>query len=321
MLRPKGLERSRSSWWWLWASLLSVPLFELSRHAWIVTHVPSDADYRAAASFVRSQFQAGDLITGAPSFIDPIVRLHLGDLITPAMAGRSDDAAYERIWVISIRDAVPADAPRTTPQLEREFGRVRVLRYALGKSPVLFDFTGAWSIASATIVRGGSEQACPMRAGGVPRGGGLGKGVLMPFSRRFECDSDRPWLVMGPVVMEDLDNQPRACIWQHPQGQEPVSLRFPNVPIGDQLVFYGGLYYESERMREGGPVEATIAIDGVARARFTHRDGDGWKRSVVNTQELAGRHTEVSISVRAPEPHQRSFCWSASTRRARVGAP
>jgi hypothetical protein len=301
--------------------VLLVPLFELSRHAWVVAHVPSDADYRAAASFVRAELQPHDLITSAPAFIDPIVRLHLGDHIPLDMAGRSDDAAYERMWVVSIRGALAPGAPHTPPDIERQFGPVRVQRFGLGKSRVLFDFWRSWSSAAASLTRQGVEQSCSLRSGGVPRGGGLGKGVLLPLRQRFECDPEQSWLSMGPVVMEDLDNTPRACIWQHPRGEEPVTLRYANVPLGDQLVFYAGLYYEHERMRQGGAIEASLSIAGKQRALFRHRDGEGWKRWLVDTRDLAGQSREVSVAVRAQQPYQRSFCWTASTRRADAEAP
>lgn len=300
--------------WALCVACLLLPVFELGAHAYIVARVPEDADYRAAASFVRAQLAPRDLVTSAPGFIDPIVRLQLGDKMPLAMAGRSDDAAYERMWVVSIRDALPSDAPRTAPGLTRQFGAVRVLRYALGKSPVLYDFASHWSSAQASLTRGGQERACRLLGGGIPRGGGLGRGVLMPIRDRFECDPRQPELFIGPVVLEDLDNQPRHCIWQHPQGDEPVSLSFHDVPFGAELVFYAGIYYEHERMRSGGPIAATLSIDGSARAAFEHRDGDGWKRLRVDTRELAGKRGEVRVDVRAPDPAQRSFCWSASTR-------
>jgi hypothetical protein len=295
--------------------LLLVPLWELSAHAAIVAHVPSAHDYREAAEFVRSQLGARDLITAAPGFIDPIVREVLGDRMPLDMAGRSDLAPYERMWAIAIREALPADAPASEPALIRQFGRVRVLRWDLGASPVLFDFVRGYNTARATITRAGSVQNCPLRHGGVPRGGGLGKGALFPLRDRFDCDRAQAELSIGPVVLEDLDNRPHACLWQHPQGEDPIELTFPAVPLGEELVFYAGIYYEHERMRQGGPIEALISIAGQVRGRFVHRDGDGWRALRLPTAGL-GPNAEVRVSVRAPDPRGRSFCWAASTRHA-----
>ena len=302
-----------------WLLLLVVPAYELIAHAWIVSHVPEDADYRAAAELVRSQLVPRDLITSAPEFIDPIVRQHLGDRISAAMAGRSDDANFERMWVISARGALPEDAPEGPAELDRRFGRLRVLRYQLGKSPVLLDLVQSLASAEISILRGGVPQRCPRRTGGVPRGGGLGRPVLMPIPERFECDAEHPWLFVGSIVMEDLENRPRYCVWQHPQGREPVSVRFSDVPLGDQLVFYGGVYYEHERMREGGPIEVDISIDGQRRGGMTHRDGDGFRKLVLPSGSGTQRG-EIRIDVHADNPDRRSFCWAASTRR-KVTAP
>jgi hypothetical protein len=295
--------------------VLVVPALELIAHALIVGHVPTDGDYEAAAELVRSQWKPRDLVTSAPAYIDPLLRLHLGDKITLAMAGRSDDAAYERLWVVSIRGATAPDAPRGAPELERQFGRVRVTRYPLGKSPVLMDFVQNLPAAEVSLVRNGIDHRCPRRTGGVPRGGGLGRPVLMPIPERFECDAGRPWLFVGSIVMEDLSNTPRYCVWQHPQGDEPVSVRFADVPLGDELVFYGGVYYEHERMREGGPIQVDVSINGRRRGGMTHRDGEGWRRIVMPSGTDAEPRGEVRIDVRAHNPDKRSFCWAASTRR------
>jgi hypothetical protein len=173
------------------------------------------------------------------------------------------------------------------------------------------------SLASAevTIAQAGSRRRCPRRTGGLPRGGGLGKPVLLPIAERYECDAHKPWLFVGSIVMEDLSNTPRYCVWQHPQGSQPVSVRFSDVPLGDELVFYGGIYYEHERMRQGGPVEVTLFVDGAQRGSMLHRDGEGWKRARFKTGSKPEQRGELQIDVRADNPAQRSFCWAASTRR------
>lgn len=294
--------------------MLALPAFELIAHAAIVARVPPDSDYRAASDFIRSELEPFDVITSAPSFTDPLLRLHLGDRMPLSMAGRSDDAGYDRMWVLSIRGALPPDAPSGDPELTREFGRVRVLRYSLGKRRVLSDLVQALPSAEVTIWQNGAPETCPRRSGGVPRGGALGRPVLMPVPERFECDPRRPWLFVASVVMEDLSNTPRFCVWQHPQGQDPISVRFTDVPLGQELVLYGGVYYEHERMREGGPVQLDVYIDGRRRGGMTHRDGEGFRRVVMQSGTSADQRGEVRIEVRAQNPDRRSFCWSATTR-------
>jgi hypothetical protein len=304
----------------LLVALFALPLGELAAHALIRNGVPALSDYSAAADFIHQELQARDLITGAPGFIDPIVRWQLGDEIPLAMAGRSDAAGYDRLWVVSIRGALPKEAPRGAPELRKKFGKVEVLRYTLHGPKVLFDFVASWQGAKASIVRGGAEKPCPLRTAAAPRGGGLGKGTLIPPKTRFDCDARTPWLFVADVVLEDLDNQPHHCIWQHPQGAEPVQLSFSDVPLGDELVFYGGIYYEHERMRQGGRIEATISVDGQVLGKFEHTDGDGYRALRLDTRALGKRSANVTVAVSARDPRSRSFCWAASTRAAESGA-
>ncbi|HEX2675927.1 MAG TPA: hypothetical protein VHM19_04790 [Polyangiales bacterium] len=295
------------------ACLLILPLGELAAHARIVNDVVPDRDWAAAAAFVKHEWHERDLLTSAPRWTDPLLRLHAGSLISLDMAGRNDDAAYERLWVLSVRGALPDDVPPTQPaELDRSFGKVRVLRYALGKSPVLFDFVDALPSAHASL----GDQPCPYHKGGVPRGGGLGKGVLYPLAESFECDPRRPWIFVGRVVLEDLELRPRRCIWQHPAGDQPVSSTFDDVPFGEALVLYAGIYYEHERMRDGGPAQLAVQINGTPRGTLVHHDGAGFQRLSIDTHDLAGTRGQVRIEISAHNPDRRSMCWAATTRAA-----
>ena len=60
---------------------------------------------RARQSSCAHGYRPGDLIVFAPDWIDPVGRLHLGDLIPIDMAARMDAARYGRIWELSIRGA------------------------------------------------------------------------------------------------------------------------------------------------------------------------------------------------------------------------
>jgi hypothetical protein len=297
-----------------WIALLGFALLEVGAHASTRARVPSRDDFRGAASFVRAQLRPRDLIAPAPGWADPLVREAIGDRIDLAMAGRSDTAAYERLWSISIRGARAREAPASAPELERSFGRVRVQRWSLGKSPVRYDLVEHLRDAEAGVVRAGAApRACSWRRFGPPRGGGLGTGFLPPVER-FDC-AGGTWV--APVVLEDLDLQPRYCAMNASLGAEPLRVTYRDVPLGTRLVLYGGLYYEHERMRRGAPVHARVLIDGKRAGAMTHADGDGWKRLEIATPRGA-RTAEIAIEVQAPD--RRSFCWAASTRDGALGS-
>lgn len=292
----------------LLVAFVALPAVEVALHVRARAAVPAEADWREAAAFVRSQLEPRDLITSAPRWTDPHLRAVLGDRIDAAMAGRSDTAAYARLWVLGIRGARAPEASGT-PQLERRFGRVTVERFALAPPAVRDDLVQRVAAGAAEVAFG--ARACRYGEGPLPRGGGLGVGVLPP-RERYQCDGAGNWV--AAVVLEDLAIRPRHCVYQPPGVGRPTRVVLRDVPLSEQLVFYGGLYYEHERMRQGAPVVATVLANGRALGALTHRDGEGWVKRAWTTQP--GR-ADVAIEVAGTSRKQRAFCWAASVR----GAP
>jgi hypothetical protein len=178
---------------------------------------------------------------------------------------------------------------------------------------LLYDLTAQVKSAQVSLMRGKKPKKCPLQRTAPGRGGGLGRGVLAP-AERFVCQSRgaRSWV--APVVMEDLALKPRYCVRQAPLGPEPIHVRYKNVPLGARMVFYGGLYYEDERMREGAPIEVVISVNNKTIATMVHRDGDGWQRLEASTgkSDTPDKTGDITIAVSAANPHKRGFCWAAS---------
>jgi hypothetical protein len=255
----------------------------------------------------------------APEWTDPLLRRALGDLITVPMAARDGADGYERLWVISARGHLPPEAPDAPPELDETVGPLRVLRWPLRGPEVLYRFVEHVPEARVTLEVDGVERACRWQSFGRPRGGGLGAGPIVPAARHV-CDPQRGWLWVGVTVQDDLDLQPRYCIWTHPAGPEPIRVSFPGVPLGDELVLAGDYYYEHERDGGRGSTEVTVLVEGEPIGEMTHRDGDGWKRMVASTRGPGRGDAEVgrvTVEVRAEQPDLRTFCWSAHTREAR----
>ncbi|MFW5920588.1 MAG: hypothetical protein ACOCUS_02020 [Polyangiales bacterium] len=310
-----GPSLAEPRWWWL--GLLALAAVEVVGHFVIQSRVPPMDDWRDAAALVRIEHGETDAVSVAPSWADPLMRQVAGDVVSLRQAGRSDLAPWDRLWVLSIRGHRSPEAPDVEPDLERRFGRVTVRRYPLGPSPALYDFVEHVREARVTRATPKGEEPCPWQRRS-PRGGGLGEGAMWP-SDRFVCDPRRAWLWVGRTVVEDLEYQPRTCIRQHPQGRRPIRTTFRDVPLGERIVLYAGLYNRHERDRDGRrPVYVRVLVDGIEVGRMEHRDGDGWKRmEALSTADssLSGRERgDVTIEVTAPKPHHRSLCWSATTR-------
>jgi hypothetical protein len=308
--------------------VLALALVEVVGHFVIRARVPEPSDWSSAADFVRKRVRETDALGVTPEWASPLLRHHLGDRISLAEAGRSDLARYERLWALSLRGHLPDEAPSTEPTLERRFGRITVYRWPLGPSPVVYDLTGNIRDAKVSYVDGGKERPCPWKRGGRRGRFGLGQGPVWP-PQRFQCDPRRRFLFVAPTVTEDLHLEPRYCIWQHPKGREPVRVSFEDVPLGERLVLYGGLYYEHERKREGAPVHVAVKVNGSVVGRMVHRDGDGWKRMEARTApegpgepKGGAERGRITIEVTSPEPEYRSFCWNATVRSgSRRGGP
>jgi hypothetical protein len=314
--------RWASPWWLLFLGLAIAEVVALG----VREHrVPTESDWSAAAEHVRAQLAPKDAVAVAPGWADPLLRLYLGDRLTPRISGRSDLDAFERLWVLSIRGARAADAPLRQPDYAETFGRVRVERYDLGRSPVLFDFADALPAARVEKYIEGEPVACALRT--FPPSvlqGGLGGGVVAP-RQRFQCDFERPWLWVGVTVIEALDLQARRCIWNHPQGREPMAVTFEKIPLGSRIVLHGGLDYHDERDTNKAPVKLRVFVEGKEVADLMHRDGDGMKRWEIDLGKALGAlpaKGDVRFEVTTPEPFRRSFCWTGSVQSsARNDAP
>lgn len=297
-------------------------LTETVAHFLEVARVPAPADYVDALAFVHTEWQEHDAITSAPRWNDPNVRAAAGDLVDDRMAGRSDLAAYARLWQISIRGARADDAPPEAPTLSQLFGRVRVERWDLPAPTVTYDFTDHVAEAQAYRQNGGADETtCRTIASRGAAPGGLAAGP-QTTPHHFECGSfSEPWLWVGATVNEDLELRPRRSIYQHPVEGGTISLVFDDVPLGDAIVLYSGVWWEFERTRDGAPITMVIRVRSGDEGweeigRSVHHDGDGWARMEASIPEARrGAHGSVRFEVSAEGAYHRSYSWQATMRR------
>lgn len=294
---------------WVAVLILLLPCLELSWLAYAKVNEVSMSDWQQVAAYVRREWNAQDNIHAVPTWMDPLLRWVLGDLLTIDKAAAADDAGIKRVWIVSFGQASNANVPSTVPEVDRRVGRLRVRRWPIRSANKQYDFVENINNASVSIMDGHRDRVCPRLTQGAPAGGGLLTGPMAPASR-FRCDPRRGWLWVGATILEDLDFQPRRCIWQHAAGSEPIRITFPDVTLADALVFHGGLYHMHERDLNRAPVIMRVLLNGVPVARFVHSDGDGWARYSVSTQNVRDASSDISIEVTASQPEYRSFCWS-----------
>ncbi|MES1166013.1 MAG: hypothetical protein ABUR63_09660, partial [Verrucomicrobiota bacterium] len=103
----------------------------------IYSRVPAAADWDAAAAYVRGRMRPGDGVVFAPHWVDPIGRLHFGELVSIEEAARPDRSRQARIWEVSIRGKRHPDAVGREAD-SRAFGRVRVRLFERAPAEILF---------------------------------------------------------------------------------------------------------------------------------------------------------------------------------------
>lgn len=106
--------------------LIAVATWETCATPRDAASTPRDETWDAAEKVVRTGYQPGDLIVFAPDWIDPIGRLHFGDLISVDMAARMDAAKYGRIWELSIRDARAPETAGLKPTATQTVGGITI---------------------------------------------------------------------------------------------------------------------------------------------------------------------------------------------------
>ena len=220
--------------------LVVVALWEVCATPRDAASVAGDKTWQKAAELVRAGYQPGDLIVFAPEWIDPVGRLHLGDLIPVDMAARMDAARYGRIWEVSVRDARSPDTAGLTPTAVTAAGggRTKITIRQFTRTPV-------------TVLADVRELLATAKTEGPAR----------------------PLLELAEVGFT-----PKRCIQITPPPKQPVRITFPQLQLGTTLVGYVGLADVFTRRSPRGPGTLEVQIAGKTVATKSAGVDDGWVR-------------------------------------------
>ena len=124
---------------WPAIALAAIAAWSTCRTVGAGAGVPGDAAWAQAAALVRAEHQPGDLIVFAPRWNDPVGRLHLGELIPVAMAGRLDGERYGRIWELDIRGARAPETRGLAAAATRTVDGITVRKFVRAPAEVVTD--------------------------------------------------------------------------------------------------------------------------------------------------------------------------------------
>jgi hypothetical protein len=279
----------------LGSAVVLLALYETASAVIAPLRAPRDGDWEAAAAAVRAGFRPGDLVVAAPAWADPVMRLHLGDLVPVEVAARLDAARFGRIWVVSQRGARADEAAGARVAAESRHGALLLRRYERPAAAVSFDFFQQW--ARARVVRaepGRGEIACERAPD------------------RFQC----PHIGFNFVKPEllEIGTTLRNALYTQPVGGAAVVVEYPAVPLGRELAVGSGLHHVWLRKVGDGTVVMRVLVDGreIGRTEATNRSG--WRVDRFDTSAQAGRTGTVRFEITSSKPYSRHFGFAAEAR-------
>jgi hypothetical protein len=277
------------------AGIVVLALVETGNALLAPLRAPTDRDWRAAAAAVRTGFRPGDLIVAAPEWADPLLRLHLGDLISIPVAGRLDVARFGRIWEISQRGARSPEAQDSRVAQTSRQGALTLRRYERPAAQVSFDFVAEWSRASVSRVAGGGQVNLCYRV-----------------SDRFEC-RDLPAQSLKPELLE-IDTSPHFALATALTGHATTVVEFDRVPLGRELAVGAGLHNVWLRKSGRGTVSLRVLVQGRELGRIEAGSFTGWTVRKFDTSALAGQSQSVRFEITVDDPNSRTLGFAAEAR-------
>jgi hypothetical protein len=219
---------------------------------------PGDADWRAAAIDVRRAFRPGDLIVSAPAWADPVMRLHLGDLLSLDQVGRLDAARFERIWEISQRGASAPEVAGAALGTHVRHGPLTVRLWQRQAAPVHHDFRARWRDARVTTVSAaGTRDDCQLLAD------------------RHQCPDGGHHFV-GPGLLEVEATMRSALSVQTVPGTTLV-LEYAGVPPAAELAVGAGVHHPWWLDSPAGTASLRVLVNGSERGRIDAGPRTGWQ--------------------------------------------
>lgn len=289
-----------------WGFLLATAVagaISLAAQTKLASTLPSELDWHAAAALLERDSRPGDVVVVAPPWAER-ARAEL-----PARVPVFSLARYagepllgaKRAWLVSLSsvpfagDAVARDVARraSSDGGPQRLGALTVTRYDLSQPRRAIAFLPDW-LGQATAKLGGvaceHDGALALRCPGEP---------AVRIARE----------------VREVGGAPRPCISTSPgsAASGPLSLTFPNVPMGLEL--QGGAGFVGRLpAATSAPARFAVQVDGAEVAGLELAAGDdGWKRLEVRTGAIAAEPHALTVVLSSTDPAGRTVCFDLWT--------
>jgi hypothetical protein len=299
-----------------WLSLPLIGLGELGAHIYYAQAAPRETDWEDLAPLVEHQRQAGDLVTVAPAWTEPLARTALGEDVMPLSdVARADVTGYQHAIEVSLFGKRSAELSSWRELSLEEQGHFTVRRLENPHfTPILYAFNDHVAQNQLFVVEwnGEAERTCDYTDRARVTAGGLGGHVTYP-KLRYRCSGGEDYLV-GVTVIDDQQYRPRRYIFAHPPVNAMLHLRFPAVPSGKMLRGWGGRSFVRSRDGGGTPVEFAAYVEGKEVGRRLFNDDQGFSQFEFPIEEDFDGPVEVTFEVQTKVAQNRDFCFEAEMR-------
>ena len=259
--------------------LVAVSVWELVAAQTAGGDVPDDADWTRASAAVRARHQPGDLIVFAPRWLDPVGRLHLGDLMPIDHVARMDDARFFAVWELSIRGASAPESRGREVAFSQRFGDLHVRKLTRAPVEVVTDFVARFKAARAQVKLDG-------RSAGSPQ-----------------------------VALEEVGFAPHRCVRVEPLPDQTVRMTFKDVALGSALVGYVGLADVFTRRDIRAPGRLQVFVGERELIDVTFGVDDGWIRFSAETEASESAVVTFAATAVGARARKRLICFAAEARR------
>ena len=260
------------------ALLVVISVWELVAAQRAGADVPGDDAWAKASETVRARYQDGDLIVFAPTWIDPVGRLHLGDLMPIDHVARMDDARFPVVWELSIRGARAPESRGREVAFSASVGGVRVRKLTRSPAVVLTDFVNQFETSRRQVKTEG-------RSVGGAR-----------------------------VVLEEVGFTPRRCIRVQPRPDDTVRLTFKDVSLGSSLVGHVGLADVFTRRDIRAPGRLAVSVAGEELTSVDFGVDAGWVKFSADTEAGANEQVTFAVTAVGAGARKRLICFAAEAR-------
>jgi hypothetical protein len=276
-----------------------VAVIELAGNAWTASLVPPPAGFEPARRLVAQGHRDGDLVLVYPDWMGE-GRVALGQWLSLRDECRGDILDYPRVWELTLEGRQSPEVAGLPVEQSWSFDGLQLTLYqnTTFDRPVwrAYDDIGR---AHVLVRMADGDQPCRYD----------------PRAQHHNCGDQfgEPWVYVGPILLTDMEQQPRQCLWSHPTERGPIVVTFDGVPTGRRLTVHTALSYVGGRDMDKKPVHMEVDVDGQTVGTTIQSDGEPWKSWDFAVPRGAESRT-VQFRVHTEFQGMRHYCFDAAMR-------